>query len=386
MTSQLPFCTSHPLETPPQLGALQKQGTIHRIRTRVGHDAWLVTGYDEVRSLLSDDRLGRSHPDPDNAARSGESALFGGPLGNYETEAADGARMRAILQPQFSPRRMRAFRPRVESLATELLDQLTSPADLVADLAVPLPILVICELLGVPYADRDQFRAWSDAAADVTDRARSEQGLADLFLYGQQLVARKHKEPADDFISRLIADGIHDDEVAAMSMFMLFAGHETTVVAIGMGMLALLTEQDQRRRLIEKPELIPGAVDELLRAPGKGGGGIPRYARADVEIAGAVIRAGELVLLDGGAANHDPVAFPEPDRLDVTRQAAHHMVFGHGPRYCLGAPLARMELQVVFGQVLPRFPAMRLAIPLVQLRQHDNKLTRGIVELPVVWL
>ncbi|MEV4060379.1 cytochrome P450 [Nonomuraea dietziae] len=385
MTPQLPFAKSHPMEVPPALQALQTQGCIHRIRTRVGHDAWLVTGYDEVRQLLSDDRLGRSHPDPDNAARSGESALFGGPLGNFETEPTDDARLRALLQPQFSPKRMRAFRPRVEALTTELLDRLASPADLVQALALPLPILVICELLGVPYQDRDQFRAWSDAAADVTDRARSEHGLADLFGYGRQLVAQKRKEPGDDFISRLSADGVPDDEVAAMSMFMLFAGHETTVVAIGMGTLALLTNPGQRDALIADPSLIPAAVEEMLRAPGKGGGGIPRYARADIDLAGATIRAGELVLLDNGAANHDASAFPEPDRFDVTRQAAHHLTFGRGAHYCLGAPLARMELQVVFGQLLPRFPAMRLAVPLEELREHDTKLTSGLVELPVEW-
>lgn len=368
---------------------LQSQGAIHRIRTRVGDDAWLVTGYDEVRRLLADDRLGRSHPGPDNAARSGESALFGGPLGNYDTEKADHSRMRSLLQPHFTPGRMRAFRGRVETLAAQLLDDLAEqgmPADLNAALALPLPILVICELLGVPYEERTQFRTWTQAAADVRDRARSEQGLGNLFTYGQELVARKRHEPGDDVISRLCAtDGVGDDEIAMLSMALLFAGHETTVVQIGQGALLLLTGPDQWQLLLGDPGLIPGAVEEILRAPGKGGGDIPRYARTDIEIGGVTVRTGDLVMLDNGAANHDGAVFTEPDRFDVTRRETSHLTFGHGLRYCTGAPLARMELQVVFGRLISRFPRMRLAVPVEELRVRGDVLTGGLVQLPVTW-
>ena len=214
----------------------------------VGDQAWLVIGYEEVRGLLTDERLGRSHPDPAKAARAGESALFGGPMGNYDTEHADNARLRSLLQPHFSPRRMRAFRPRVEELTAGLLDDLAehgSPADLHQALALPLPVQVICELLGVPYADRDQFRAWSEAVGDLRDRTRSEQGLGELYGYGQQLVARKRKQPGEDFISRLCADDLGDDEIAMLSMGLLFAGHQTTVVAIGMGILCFLVNPGQ---------------------------------------------------------------------------------------------------------------------------------------------
>jgi pentalenolactone synthase len=181
---------------------------VHPVRTETGDPAWLVTGWQEVRQLLDDPHLGRSHPDPERAARTGESALFGGPLGEFDTEAADHARMRSLLQPYFTPRRIRALRPRVEALTTALLDELARhgpPADLVEALAVPLPVLVICELLGVPYADRDRFRTWTKDAADIRDRTRSEHGLAELFGYGQQLVARKRAEPGDDVVSRLCA-------------------------------------------------------------------------------------------------------------------------------------------------------------------------------------
>ena len=389
MTVQLPFRHDHPLELAPVLRQLQREGPIHRVRTPAGDPAWLVTGYEEVRRLLADERLGRSHPDPASAARLGESALFGGPLGNYDTEHADMARMRGLLQPHFSPRRMRALRPRVEQLTADLLDRLAGhgpPADLHQALALPLPILVICELLGVPYADRDQFRAWSEATGDVQDRARSEQGLAGLFSYGQRLVASKRQEPADDVISRLCAAGdLGDDEIVMLAMALLFAGHETTVVAIGMGILCLLTAPVQREALASDPGLLTTAVEEILRAPGRSGGGIPRYARTDVQIGPVTVRAGELVLLDNRAANHDAAVFPQPARFDIARQGAAHLSFGHGGHYCLGAPLARIELQAVFSQLPARFPALRLAVPVSQLRLRTGTLTDGLTDLPVQW-
>ncbi len=386
---QLPFEQAHPLQTAPLLRQLQSRGPIHRIRTAVGDEAWLVTGHEQVRRLLADDRLGRSHPDPDNAARSGESALFGGPLGDYDTENADNARLRSLLAPHFSPKRMRALRPRVESLTGELCDRLTErtpPVDLNEALALPLPLLVICELLGVPYADRARFRVWTDAAGDVSDRARSEQGLGDLFTYSQDLVARKRRDPGDDVISRLCdTDGLTDPEIAGLAMSLLFAGHETTVVQIGMGVLLLLTHPDQRQALLDDPDLVGRAVEEMLRAPGKGGGGIPRYARTAIDVDGVHIAAGDLVLLDNSAANHDATVFADPDRFDVTRPAGAHLTFGHGGHYCIGAPLARIELQAAFAQIIPRFPSMRLAVPVTELRLRTDQLTGGLVELPVTW-
>lgn len=386
---QLPFEQTHPLRSAPRLRALLDEGSVHAVRTAVGDDAWLVTGHAEVRRLLSDERLGRSHPDPDNAARTGDSALFGGPLGNVDTEDADHARMRSLLQPHFTPRLMRALRPRVEALTTQLLDELAdrgSPADLNAALALPLPILVICELLGVPYEDRAQFRAWTRAAADTRDRARSEQGLAALFGYGRELVAHKRTRPGADVISRLAtADGVSDDEAAMLSMALLFAGHETTVVQLGLGALLLLSNPDQWQALLADPDLVPSAVEEILRAPNNGGGGIPRYARTDLEIDGVPVRAGDLVLLDNGAANHDETVFVDPHTFDITRNAAAHLTFGHGARYCIGAPLARIELRAVFAQLVPRFPTMRLAVPVEDLKRDRGTLTGGLTELPVAW-
>ena len=364
---------------------------VRRTHTPVGDEAWLVTDYDQVRRLLDDDRLGRSHRKPETAARTGESALFGGPLGDFDTEHADHARMRALLQPHFSPRHLRSLEPRVAALTTKLLDDLAAqgpPADLHARLALPLPILVICELLGVPYSDRDQFRAWAQDAGNVRDHARSERGLADLFDYGRASVERKRAHPGDDVMSRLCAtDGVSDEEAATMSMVLLFAGHETTVVQIGLGAMLLLTNRDQWQALVDDPALIPHAVEELLRATASGGGvgGIPRYARTDFDIDGVAIRAGDLVLLDIGAANHDPVTFADPQRVDVARKHTAHLTFGHGAHYCIGAPLARIELKAVFAQLIPRFPSMRLTVDPATLPTRRDVLAGGLVELPVSW-
>jgi len=388
MTVQLPFVHAHPLEMAPLLRELQDDGVIHRVRTPVGDQAWLVTGYEQVRRLLTDERLGRSHPDPGNAARLGESVMLGGPMGNYDTEQADHARRRSLLQPHFSPRRMRELRPRVEELTTALLDDLARqgpPADLHRALALPLPIQVICELLGVPYADRDEFRAWSEAVGDVRDRARSEYGRTELSRYGRRLAARKREQPGNDVISRLCADGLDDDEVATLATNLLFAGHETTVVAIGMGVLCLLANPAQQRALAEDPGQVVAAVEEILRAPGRSGGGIPRYARTSMRIGEVTVQAGELVLLDNRAANHDPAVFPGPGRFDITRDGPGHLSFGHGAHYCIGAPLARIELRAVFAQLPARFPAMRLTVPAGQLPLRTGALTGGLTALPVEW-
>jgi cytochrome P450 len=387
--AELPFEQANPLQVAPRLRELQAAGPIHRVRTASGDSAWLVTRHADVRRLLDDDRLGRGHPEPETAARLGESLFFGGPVGNFETELADTAHMRELLQPHFAPRHMRALSTRIEALTTQLLDELEQhgpPADLHAMLAVPLPILVICELLGVPYDDRDQFQAWTRDVADTTDRARSEQGMGQLFNYGLQLVAAKRQEPGDDVISRLCAtDGVSDLEVAGLTMALLFAGHETTVVQIGLSAMLLLADPSQWQALVDEPTLVPNAIEETLRLAHTRGFPVPRYARTDFEIDGVSIELGELVLLDLGAGNIDPATFADPDRVDVTRSGASHLALGHGARYCLGAPLARIELQTVFSQLVSRFPTLRLAVDVSELRVPPDALTGGLIELPVRW-
>ncbi|WP_436888377.1 cytochrome P450 [Nocardiopsis dassonvillei] len=389
MLPRLPFDRNGPLAEPAQLALLRIEGPLHRVRTAVGDEAWLAIGPDLVRDLLDDDRLGRSHPDPARAARTGESALFGGPMGDFATEKADHARMRALLRPHFSPGRVRGLAPRVAELTTGLLDDMEHgprPADLVQALAVPLPVLVICELLGVPYADREDFRAWTRDAADTADRARSERGLAELFAYGLDLVARKRRTPGDDVVSRLAADpDVGEQEAAVLAMVLLFAGHETTVTQIGLGLLGLLASPGQWHALVREPGRVDGAVEELLRAPSRSGGGIPRYACTDMEVAGRTVRTGDLVLCDTDAADHDPERFPDPYRFDAARAPNAHLAFGHGIRYCLGAPLARLELRAVLSGLIERMPGLELAVAPEQVRVREDVLTGGPVALLVRW-
>jgi cytochrome P450 len=391
----MPFEQPHPLRPAPVLRALQDRGPVHRVRTRMGDEAWLVTGYDEIRSLYGGELLGRSHPRPDRAARLTASALFGGrPRENYATEDADRAWVRDVLHTIMSPAQLRELRPWVDALVTTLLDQLAAanrPADLIDLVAVPLPTLVICKLLGVPQADLARCRALSEAIASAGDEQRSKTGLAELTGHLRELVAGGRAE-ADGLLSRLRAAPylIRADIVAGIGASLMFTGHHTTVVAIGYGALLLLTNPDQHRALRDDPALVPDAVEESLRIGNVGvntggGNGIPTYARADIDLAGVRIRAGDLVLLDTGAANHDEQVFADVYRFDAGRSANPHLTFGYGRHYCPGAGLARLEMQALFAQLVPRFPTMRLAVDLEDLRSHDDQITGGLVALPVTW-
>lgn len=390
MLPSLPFDQPNLLAAPPVLRQLRVESPIARVRTPVGDAAWLVTRYADVKQLLNDPRLGRSHPRPEHAPRMSNSILFGGPMEAYDTEQVDHARMRALLTPFFSAKRMQALRPRVEALADQLLDAMAGmspPVDLHEVLSFPLPVLVICELLGVPTADRNQFRAWSTDMADLHDQGKARAAMGQLVGYMGELVVRKRAQPADDVLSGLCAayaGQLSNEHIAFLGAMLLFAGHETTVVRIDTGTLMLLTNPSAQQTLLKNPDLIPEAVEEILRYSDTGTGGVPRYARADIQIDGATIHAGELVILDLGAANRDPDEFANPDNFDVSRRPNPHMTFGHGPRFCIGAPLARIELQAVFARLIPRFPTLRLVQPVEELRSRDV-LTGGLEALWVTW-
>lgn len=386
--AQLPFEQTNVLRLAPGLRTLQSRGAVHRVRTAEGDEAWLVTGHAWVRQLLDDDRLSRSNPDPQAATKDSGSAVLAGLLGGFAT---DHARLRALLEPHFSPERMRALRPYVETLTGQLLDELAvrkPPVDLRETLALPLPIQVMCEWLGVPQEDKDRFGGWTRDAAGVGDPVRSQQGLGELFGYCKQLVADKRRNPGDDVISRICAtEGIDDNEVLGVTALLLFGGYETTVARIGTCVSLLLANPEQWQALLRDPGLIPGAVEETLRMsmPNPHNGGMPRYALTDFEIDGVPVKTGDFVLLNIIAANHDGTAFADPGRVDVTRDTTGSLVFGHGAYHCVGAALARMQLRAVLTQLVARFPSLRLAVGVEELGLRHNTLIGGLIQLPVTW-
>lgn len=394
---RLPFDNPAILGIAPRMRALQQEGPVVRVRT-AGEDAWLVTRYDEVRRLLADRRLGLSDPDPEpsakSTARSTMMALMAGD--DYATEATDHPRMRELLVPRFSTRRMRLMKTRIEHHVDELLDQLAAgpaPADLHRALSFPLPTMVVCDLLGVPLADRERFGQWARGTFDQSDDGRhSANTFQQVADYMTELVARKRTEPGDDILSELIAvnDGeLSDAYIAQLGNAVLLFGYETTIVRIDLGTLLLLRNPAQRALLAENPGLAPAAVEEILRLAvgGKGSNAlIPRYAHSDITVGDTVIRTGDAVMLAIGAANIDGRAFPDGDLFDLTRDRPKpHLAFGHGTRHCIGRVLARIELTAVFERLFRRLPDLRLAVPEESLRWQEHRITGGFDEIPVTF-
>jgi cytochrome P450 len=378
-----------------EASGVDESGPICQITTPTGDVAWLVRSHEAVKGLISDPRLTRGHPDPERAPRYTRSAMFDNPplVRSPEEERETHARFRRLLTASFSSRRMGRMRPLVQGLVDGLLDDMAEtgpPADLHEALAYPLPVLVICELLGVPSEDRQDFRRWAEDASHMMDAARSRSGFESLRRYMSGLVELKRDRPAEDVISDLIAAADREEwlrrpgVVEQVATRLLFAGHATTVKAIDSGLVLLLTSDAQRQELQQDPALLGKAVEEILRV-GVPVPLMPRYANADIDAGDVTIRAGELVLLGLQVANGDEHVFEEPERFDIRRPSNDHMTFGNGVHYCLGSALARMELQVVLGTVLERFPTLRLAVPASELRYRDELLVGALVELPVVW-
>ncbi|GGL00837.1 cytochrome P450 [Sphaerisporangium melleum] len=386
---QMPFQRNNALDISPTYRELRKEGPISRVRTQTGGEAWLVTEYEMVRRLLADERLGRSHPDPDSATRVSGSALMGGPSGDYATEKERHQRMRKLLTPAFSARRMKALSGHVQELVSGLLDEMaekTPPLDLHENFSFPLPVLVICELLGVPFEDREHFRALSDGISITTDPAASAAALEKFSAYILELVNRKRAHPAEDVLSDLAHMEADDQEISRLGAGLLFAGHETTVNSIDFGVVYLLRDLAQRDAVVADPSVVPQVVEEILRIASPSDHGLVRYAKADVEAGEVTIRAGEPVIIISAAANRDENVFAEPEVFDAHRsQPEPHIAFGYAQHYCIGANLARVELNEVFGTLFRRFPTMELAVPAEELRLREGRLTGGLMEVPVTW-
>jgi cytochrome P450 len=388
---RLPFALPGVVDVPPLYLALQREQQLTLVRTPAGDVGWLVTRYGEVKKLLNDDRLGKAHPDPDHAARYSASALQGGPIGDPATERQEYALMRRLLTPSFTPRRMRAIRPVVEDMADELLAEMgrgTPPADFQNAVSFPLAILVICRLLGVPGDDRAQIRGWADATTALYDADRAAAGFGALIGYVEELIRVKREHPAEDVISDLIAAARRDEQITSSYIAMLvagilFAGHDTTVLRLDYGTLHLLTRPGLAAALRNDPSLAVSATEEVLRVAAPARPPTLRWARADIEIGDVMIKAGDLVMLATQAANCDGEVFAGPARFDLARDPNPHLAFGYGQHFCLGASLARIEMQALFGRLFQRFPTLRLAVPAGDLRVRDDN--GGLEAFPVAW-
>jgi cytochrome P450 len=379
----------------PELKDLQQGRPVVQIQLPDGKTGWLVTRYDDVRQVLIDPRFSR-------AAASGPDVPDTG-LGQASADSILGmdppehTRLRRLVAGAFTARRVESLRPRVAKLVDELIDQLQTrpqPADLVENFSLPLPVQVICELLGVPADDRHVFHEWSDKVlGDITrDPREIEAAFGHLGGYFGRLIAVKRAQPEDDLMTALIAarddqDRLSEEELVRLGFTLLIAGHETTANQINLILLTLHEFPDQLDRLRTHPETIPQAVEELMRFVqlGAGGSGLPRVATEEVVLSGVRIPAGAAVIPAMAAANRDPRAFSDPDRLDVSRPQTAHIGFGAGVHHCLGAQLARMELQEALRGLLARMPRLEIVTPVDELAFKDGMIVRSLKALPVRW-
>ena len=385
-----------PYEPSPELRALAARCPVTKAELPDGSTGWLVTGYNEVREVLTDQRYSRSlvHA-PGRNPRGVDSITSDGLLA---LDPPQHSRLRKLVAGAFTDRRMQALRPAVTRIVNDLVDAMIAgprPVDLKQAFSLPLPSSVICALLGVPPEDLGRFHAWSDTIMADWTRPRAEIAAAFDAIYGYMadLIARKRQAPADDMISMLIdardsGGKLSERELVRFCFGLLLAGHETTANQINMSFVALSQHPAELARLRADPGLIPDAVEELLRfAQLTASSAIPlaRITREEVCLGGVTIPAGEAVLPMRAIANRDPAAFPEPDRLDLLRAPTAHVAFGWGTHHCLGAQLARMELQEAFRGLLTRLPGLRMAVPLADIEFHHGQAIATMRELPVTW-
>jgi cytochrome P450 len=374
-----------------------------RVHTSI-EEAYLITRYEDAAAVLRDAQFVKDVRSAKNTHEVGvpwmPRALK--PLAHtmLDSDGAEHQRLRTLVRDTFAPKHIAQLEPRVRELVGTLLDRMAAAdsadsVDLVADFALPLPLTVISEMLGVPERDRLRFRRWFSALIGIETASRPSVSvllklpkILAMMRFLRRLVAERRAHPGDDLISRLALaqegdDQLSEDELVAMLGILLIAGYETTVNLIATGTLLLLGHPDQLARLREDPTLIDSAVEELLRLATPVDVATERYAREEVKVAGVTIPRGALVLVAIVSANADETRFPQPERLDVSRAENRHLAFGLGPHYCLGAPLARMEARVALAALIQRFPQLRLAAPAKQLHWRPGVSLRGLVSLPV---
>ncbi|PRY37352.1 cytochrome P450 family protein [Umezawaea tangerina] len=383
-------------DAPARYAELRELGPVHRSRFSTGLEGWLVVGHDAALDALVHPALVKnSAPSRDKlAAANYTNDRPGVGLGGnmLVSDPPDHTRLRKLVAGAFSPARTRALAPRVQRIADDLLDRLVpkGEADLVEAFTAPLPVAVISELLGVPEADRADFRRWSSLTLGAPSDPQREAAL-NLNRYLADLIAAKRRSPADDLLSALVAVRDEDDgrlsevELVGTAVLLVVAGHETTVNLLGNAVVALLRDPAQADLLRGRPELVPGAVEEFLRYDSSVEHATPRFAAEDLVIAGTPVARGDVVMVALSSASRDmPVPdHGDPAELDVTRNGVRHLSFGHGIHYCLGAPLARLEAATALSTLLRRIPDLRAAAPLDELEWVPSGIMRGPLALPV---
>ncbi|MEV5708054.1 cytochrome P450 [Actinoallomurus sp. NPDC052274] len=352
-----------------------------------------MTRYEDNRLVLADPRFSRAAAAAPGAPRARRVPLEAASLTTLDPP--EHTRVRRLVMGAFTERRIARFADRVQEFAEKLFARMAlhgPPADLVADLARPLPFMTICDILGVPASVHDRFRSWTETYLNVTGREPAEIERAGESLRGhlRELVALKRREPGEDLLSALVAardeELLSESELVALGVTLLVAGYETVVGYLSGAVVALFRHPDQLDRLRAVPGLVPTAVEELLRyTPAPATGGTIRVALEEVRIGGVTIAPGEAVLPAITSADRDAAVFSAPDRLDVTRTPNPHLAFGHGPHRCLGAPLARAQLTIALGGLLRHFPALRPAVPVEELEWQTTGMVRRPVALPVIW-
>jgi cytochrome P450 len=373
-----------------QVDPSTETGPIREIEIPGGSRAWLVTRYEEARQALNDPRLSKAAPGPRAGVTPDDTraAVFRHMLA---TDPPDHTRLRRLVAAAFTARRIEALRPRIQQISDDLLDGMSGHerSDLIDAYAFPLPIQVICELLGLPDEDRDTFRAWTNViVGGQAYHDRLPGAMRDLVAYTRKLLAERRESPGEDLLSGLVAardeeDRLSEDELTSMVFLLLIAGHETTVNLIGNGTMLLLADRARWERLEGDRSLLPGAIEEFLRFEGPVAYATSRFTTEQIEIGGQHLPAGVPVVVGLSSANRDAARFPDGDEFDLGREQNPHLAFGHGIHYCLGAPLARLEAQIAFTGLLDRFPGMRLDAKVEELRWRPGMLLRGLFELPV---
>ncbi|HEY2063100.1 MAG TPA: cytochrome P450 [Amycolatopsis sp.] len=378
------------------LARLRDEGPVRPIAMPRGTPSYLVTGYEDARALLNDPRISKDSAGAHRliAAKIGpENAVFSEALAAHMLNAdpPQHTRLRKLINKAFTARTVARLRPRIEEITAALLDEMAGrdQVDLMPAYAGPVPITVICELLGIREEDRGEFTGWSNILLSSAEAEQMQSAGHSMHEYLTALVGQKRAEPGPDLLSDLVlttdeGDSLDEEELVSMAFLLLVAGHETTVNLIANATLALLRAPEQLAKLRADPSLLPGAVEEFLRFDGPINIATIRFTKEPIEVGGTTIPEGEFVQVSLLAANRDAERFPDPDELDVTRPAGGHVAFGHGIHYCVGAPLARLEAEIALGGLLARFPDLRLAVEPDQLRYRNSTLVHGLQELPVL--